>query len=115
MSTDTCVVRPLLCEVCAPWNACDDDCRESHELLARLLERPEGHAAWHRANQCRNCGASKRGVDGHERATARLCRSGRCTEWHCPNCDAEWGSVGPVNCPCSASWWTRMWRWLRGR
>ena len=108
----TCVAIDETCERCVRRFSdrdCPDRCSELCNMMARLRGTPEVHEALHAAELCRSCGAPKRDDVGESTEVLRLCRHGRCRNWHCAQCDAwSWGD-GPVACPCNSSWWTRLW------
>jgi hypothetical protein len=106
--TTTCVAARPDCPDCVRWNRCNGDCDDLCRMKADLGSSDEGHAAWHKAHYCYQCGAPKQTLDGQYTAIRGRCKYGNCTELRCPSCGGDLGGDGPVFCPCNSSWFTRF-------
>lgn len=102
-----------------PWCAAEEayklsighSCGESTEkytsfcdLIRKAREQDsEFHRLSHEPNRCEGCGAvldDRRGLDRHGH---RLCESGLCDQWFCPDCNETTSSAGPIDCPTCGS------------
>lgn len=93
----------------------DRKCDALCEMKAELISTTKGHVALHESQLCRKCGEWQTGYNGVSLTVRRPCRFGRCTNWHCPSCDAIYGGNGPIDCHCEATWWDRLKSRIRGR
>lgn len=81
--------HPRISTMCQTWGKM----RRKDEQFHRLSHEPE---------RCEGCRAILNDKLGYNVIGTGVCRSGCCSQWHCPYCRRVVASAGPVTCPsCS--------------
>lgn len=123
MSDAFCVALVRGCPECEAENAYKQstghECGESGRMFSTSCEvfgemrrsSPELHVQLHEPQRCENCGGILDDRLGGISYQQRACKSGCCSEWYCPNCDAVCDSAGPIGCPTCSFYG----RWLGAR
>lgn len=84
----------------------------SCEVFGRMRrDYPQVHAQMHEPERCDNCCDILDDRQGNISYQRRLCKSGCCTYFYCPNCGTACTSYGPIGCPTCSSYG----RWLVAR